>query len=233
LGVDLKRYSKFRRAIDLLVSEGTDPFFIQVGANDGILADDLHGAIVQHDLAGIAIEPVPDYFASLQQTYVRQRRVKPLNTALHPSANTATIYRVVPGRAKHQWEHGLASFSRDHLLGHGVAGDAIEEVTVACTTFESILKHVPPQRAVDILMIDTEGFDIEVLRMVDLKSLRPKVIRFESKHIGQEDMARLTRELQSLGYSVLQEEGDCVALTRELGLSPIVYLKRRWRQNVF
>jgi hypothetical protein len=95
-GLDLKKYLKLRRTIDLLVSNGVDPYFIQVGANNCLLLDDLHGAIVQHRLSGIVFGPVSDYYASLKQTYLRQPQVMPVNEAIHPTATTATIYRVAP-----------------------------------------------------------------------------------------------------------------------------------------
>ena len=35
-GIELKRYSPLRRAIDLMASDGGEPFFVQIGANNGI-----------------------------------------------------------------------------------------------------------------------------------------------------------------------------------------------------
>ncbi len=41
-------------------------FFIQVGANDGVLDDPIRALILEYRLAGLLIEPLPDIFEKLK-----------------------------------------------------------------------------------------------------------------------------------------------------------------------
>lgn len=220
-GVELKRYSRFRRAIDLLAAAGEKPYFVQIGANNGIDFDDLYWSVVEHDLPGIAVEPVPDYSASLEHAYSRQPEVVPIRAAIHPTAEQMTIYRVKPERVTVKWQHGLASFDRDHLVvRHHIAADAILEEGVSCLSFSALLTQIPEGRTIDILAIDTEGFDAEILKMIDFDALRPKIIRFEAHHMTADQLQHWTSRLRALGYNVRMDGLDCLALSESLELKP-------------
>ena len=49
------------------VGKKDDFFFIQVGANDGVMCDPIRQFIVKHSWGCILVEPVPDYFELLKK----------------------------------------------------------------------------------------------------------------------------------------------------------------------
>ena len=56
------------------VGKKDDFFFIQVGANDGLMCDPIRQFIVKHSWGGILVEPVPDYFELLKKNYLESFR---------------------------------------------------------------------------------------------------------------------------------------------------------------
>ena len=107
IGVDLQRYSTFRRAVELLTMSGEDPFFVQIGANNGIDFDDMYKIAVSNNLSGIVVEPISYYFDILKEVYKNHRRITPLQFALHPSDKSSTIFRVDPNKVLFDWQQGV------------------------------------------------------------------------------------------------------------------------------
>ena len=44
-------------------------FFVNIGANDGVENDPIHPFLEEYGWAGVAVEPDPDVFATLQANY--------------------------------------------------------------------------------------------------------------------------------------------------------------------
>lgn len=55
-------------------------------------------------------------------------------------------------------------------------------------------------QAIDVLLIDTEGFDYEILKRFDFDRVRPKVIIYECVHLSGEDQRGAVSRLASYGY---------------------------------
>jgi len=47
-------------------------FLLQIGANDGVTDDPRHELVLQHKLAGLFVEPLPDLFERLRTNYADQ-----------------------------------------------------------------------------------------------------------------------------------------------------------------
>lgn len=222
LGLDVKRYSLFKRAVETLVRKG-EPSFVQIGANNGVDFDDLFSIVTRYNLRGVVVEPIGYYFRTLEEVYKTRSNIVAVNAAIHPTAKEIRLYRVDPAKVSILWQHGIASFSRDHLTkNHDIPADAvIEEVVPALSLAELVARYLP--RGIDILACDTEGFDGEIMKMVDLHSIRPKVIRFESKHLDRDVLAALDQRLSDAGYAVEKGWEDWVAVDRSIA-SRLSYL---------
>ena len=61
---------------------------------------------------------------------------------------------------------------------------------------------------VDVLQIDTEGYDYQVLRHFDFASSRPQVVMFEHRHLSQDDRDAADNLLVMHGYSLKRHEFD-------------------------
>ena len=194
-----------------------DFFFIQVGANDGILGDELRPLIMKYNLNGVCIEPLKDKFETLTKTYDNYPQVKLLNAALHPTEKKFTIYRVDESVKKLPLcVQGIASFEKHHLtsmLNKMVenAEDIIVEEQVPCVQFEHIFESEKIDH-LELLQIDTEGFDYEIIKMIDLNIIRPAIIRFEINHLSESDKVECLDYLASNNYKMIYARIDVIAV---------------------
>jgi len=195
--------------IALRLLEGTDLFFVQIGAFDGRTGDQLHDWVVRYGWRGILVEPQPRYFAALQRTYADQPQLDLRRVAVSDAPGTRTLYSVRPdARGLPAWAPQVASFDRDHVAGHGLAGEVIDSIEVECVPFREILAGV---ERVDLLQVDVEGYDAEIIRMFDFDTYRPSIVRFENKHLSRADHDAAIGRLLSYGYSVAVVDDDTVA----------------------
>jgi FkbM family methyltransferase len=178
-------------------------FFVQVGANDGVRDDPLRECVLKYGLSGVLIEPLPDLFAKLQRNYRDVPGLHFENCAVGPNSGQATIYRIREDSPLPDHAHGMASFNRSHLTArkHGIPGldDYVVETTVAVQTLPEILaRH--GNRRVSLLMIDTEGYDAEIVKLALAAGLRPEVIIYEHLHLPIATQAETLRRLKLEGY---------------------------------
>jgi len=195
-----------------------DFFFVQIGANDGLRADALHELITRHHLAGIAVEPLPDFFKELTQTYAQHPQVKLVNAAIHRHDRRVTLFRVprdqpnVPDQV-----HGTASLNPKHHELLGIPADIIVKEAVPAMSLAELFETCGVKR-IDLLQIDTEGYDAEIVRMLFETVWRPELIRFEhgisEGTMSVDEFWALGRLLMDNGYSVVTEDADAIAYKR-------------------
>jgi hypothetical protein len=87
--------------LDMLVSHlllrlQPNPYFIQIGAFDGVANDPLHKIVLRHHLSGIVIEPQQDAFAALQRNYAKEPQVVCENVAISSNSGQITFYTIDP-----------------------------------------------------------------------------------------------------------------------------------------
>ena len=72
-------------------------------------------------------------------------------------------------------------------------------------------------KQLDLLQIDTEGFDAEIIRMFPFEICTPALIHFESKHIEKKDLEKLLQQLLDLNYLVARDGAeDMMAVQKKL-----------------
>ena len=197
-------------------------FFVQIGANDGKTSDPIYQFVTlnQRRVRGLVVEPVRDYFEQLKKNYAKYPNVTPVNVAIHSSEKEMTLYRVDPDKLKDlpQWAKGIASFDRSHHELSGIPAEAIVPETVRCTTFDQLLADHQVSR-IDLLQIDTEGYDAEILRGIDFDAVQPKIIRFEhglaEGIMSRETFSSIADMLHAQGYELVVESHDATACQRE------------------
>lgn len=182
-----------------------DVFFIEIGANDGMSGDPLHYFIKRYRWHGIALEPVPDIFEKLQFVYRNDKNVIPLCAALSDRDGTTTFYRVKPGPDVPAECEQLGSFSRDVILRHKHVFQAIEERTVETEVetvcFDTLVGMFGIEK-IDVIMIDTEGYDYEALKQIDIQRFQPSLVIYEHTHLDNTAKSASKELLKSLGYDV-------------------------------
>jgi FkbM family methyltransferase len=178
--------------------------FMQIGAFDGVGDDDLRALVVEHKLRGVLVEPQPAAFARLTQTYRDQPQVALLQAAIAEREGSRDLY-CQRGEASM-----VASFDRRHLLRHGIRESEIVTQQVACHTVGSALRAAG-MNDVDLLQIDAEGYDWPIIRSIDFSQIRPRVIRFEYRHMTARHADECLLLLASHSYRFVIETRDIIA----------------------
>jgi len=182
--------------------------FIQIGANDGIRFDNLFFTVTDHKWSGLVIEPMKDYFERLKLNYRDNPEVTPLNLAIHPTKKFIQIYKV--NRKKihlyRHWVSGIASLDINHLIKHGVNPKDISEEKVKCQKLMQVINY-HSFYDVDLLQIDTEGFDAEIFKQLDFKKCNPSIIKLEWNHMSNTDKLIVKTILSNNGYKFKIEKG--------------------------
>lgn len=101
--------------------------FLQVGANDGRVNDNIHKLLshtqtLADDVHGTCLEPQKVVFQDLLETYASYPNVACYNVALSDTDEQRTLYNLHPkyqnSRKRGGFGSRLASFNREHIIKH-------------------------------------------------------------------------------------------------------------------
>lgn len=215
LGYRVARIPYFAVELERVLKAKPKLKFVQVGANDGVRFDGLFFAMTANRCPGLVIEPLPDYFARLSMNYRNFPEVTAVNLALHPTQQEARIYRVDPAKIADlpEWAEGIASFVPGHCEKLGIPRDAVVTEAVKCARLMDVLSDHEMLDA-DLLQIDTEGFDAEIIKMIDFSRFSPALIKFELVHLPQGERDSVRDLLSRANYRVVPDGNDFVAYRR-------------------
>lgn len=194
--------------------------FVEIGANDGEEHDHLRPHIRSRRWRGVMVEPVPFLFERLQANYADVPGVALENAAIADHDGSVRFWHLAEsddpeGEGLPGWYHALGSLSRDAVADHAAMVPGLERrlvsTEVPCLTLGSLLARHGLER-IDLLAIDTEGYDAAILDQVDLDEIRPRLIVFEHYHLAEAVRERCRRRLEDAGYAVLEEHFDTFAL---------------------
>jgi len=220
-GFDVVRYKpRFEHPIDLLgllvrdeLTRDPDFVFVQVGANDGEL-DPLRPLVLRHQLRGLLIEPLPDAFARLQQTYADQPGLMFENCAIAEHDGEQVMYRIRADAPVPIHMHLMAGFNREHLSAAtdvpGIDG-YIERIIVPAHRLASVI-HRHGFTRISLLMVDTEGYDAQVVEAALADGLRPANIMYEHCHLSHMTQLACTQHLKRCGYRFVENGMDTYAV---------------------
>lgn len=205
-----------------------DVFFLQIGAADGRRYDPIYHFVRRYGWTGVLVEPLPDIFEMLGANYEGQDGLVFENAAVTEQDETREIHRVplesvghggVPG-----WAFGASTlvpektrFARRNSPAplHDALSSAavVEEVT--CLSLASLLEKHAVER-IDVLQLDTEGYDARILRQLDLARYRPAIINMEWQWLDEAERKEVSTLLSAQGYSLHSCEADLLATSGPL-----------------
>ena len=216
------------KMIEEILKEKKDVFFIQIGANDGIRNDPLYPLRSKYSWKGILIEPQKRAFSELQRNFQNNRLLTLVNAAISSETSSKQLYRL--SFSEENWATARSSFKRETLkrsidagivdklaIAHGVEvpfskESYITSEPVQSLTFDDLVKTYNIDH-VDFLLIDTEGFDYEILKLIDLRTYKPLIVLYEYKHLSLEDYRSSVQLMRSCGYKLYRkEESDILAI---------------------
>lgn len=191
---------------------------IQTGANDGFTNDPIHEFIANNaNCSGVFIEPLPDVFERLCETYKDKPEFHFINAAVASvsgGGKPLQLWRIKPEYDEYYkgiMASGKTSANREYVLKKAAQnlpvnlGDPellIESIDCDTVKLNDIACHYFKDQQVDLLQVDTEGMDDEILLSVDFRKWSPKIISFESVHIPQERLKNLLEVLRLNLYRV-------------------------------
>jgi FkbM family methyltransferase len=203
----------------LLATRGVKLTFIEVGANDGEFGDPLRKYIVKYPWKGVLIEPQPDVFERLKVNYAGQDdRISFESVAISSNPGPIPLYRLPANSSNYGEFDSCVASSNQQITAKqlGVKLHELEKLMVPTARLDDIVtKH--HLNFLDILQLDTEGFDWEVLQTLDLTKTRPLLVRFEHSHLSPKAIGRMTQHLNAHNYLVNYggRESDSIALRRD------------------
>lgn len=187
---------------------------VQVGANDGTMADPLSPIIARFDWAGLLIEPIPRYFKALKTKYKGNKKIVLKNVGISSEACTETIFHLSARKEKKypEWARGLASFDKKHVM-RAVAEEDISEVSVDCLPLSDLLEEAGFADA-EVLVVDVEGAEKLVFSSFHWRQFRPKIIEVETRHLHARTKEWLFARFHRGGYDVYDFGFDTIAIRR-------------------
>jgi FkbM family methyltransferase len=198
-------------------------FFIQVGANDGDQLDPLRTAVHRADWRGIMVEPVPYVFQKLKANNGHlARRVRLENVAIADICGQLPFWHLPQAQAGEglpRLYDAIGSFRKDVVLKHINFIPDIEDrlvcTNVDCITFEELCRRNEVE-SLDILQIDTEGYDFEIIKMIDFERLAPTLLIYEHHHFDEETDRECRQFLRGKCYDLFKEGMDtwCLKVNR-------------------
>lgn len=197
------------------VEKRNELFFIQIGANDGIIYDPIHPYIQQSNWRGVLVEPVRTYFDRLKENYRSNDRLIFENVAISDCDEIRDFYRIRDeAHFLPEWCRGLGTFDLNVLLTHRWAIPDLERYVVRekveCISFNHLIeKHRIGK--IDLLLVDTEGYDYEVLKQVDFDTLAPEILLYEHQYIEKQRRLHLEKGLKNHGYRLSSHFGNTLA----------------------
>lgn len=200
---------------------------VQIGANVGDTGSDQVCAFLKKHctrsessaaapIRAVLVEPVRHLFRRLEANYAGCRGVVCVNAAIAEVSGTKDFFRLREGidLARHglpPFAEELGSFLREQmasLWSHDPGNAALKKFVLAnivvdsvrCLTLQELLA-LHEIAELDLLQVDTEGYDYQVLRTLDFHQIAPRHINYERIHL-HDDEARCRRLLLAHGYAL-------------------------------
>lgn len=165
-----------------------DGFFIEAGANDGYQQSNTYYLERMRGWRGVLVEAIPEL-------YERCKRERP-NAAVYNCAlvDGAFAEPTIEMHFAHLMSVAAGAMkSEDEMAHHIQSGLEIQRidrsytVQVPTRTLQSILDEQPQPLQIDFFSLDVEGFELNVLKGMNLDEYRPRYVLVEARYFDEVD----------------------------------------------
>jgi FkbM family methyltransferase len=205
-------HTKFENLIEKYSRERDDFFVLQIGACDGITYDPIHPWIKKYGWHGILVEPQKDMFEKLKLNYRDNPHLIFENVAVAEDNQDRTLYTIKDENIKADWHVAIGSLLLD-FYGRD-SQDKMSSEIVHCTTFDAILDRYQVSR-IDLLQIDTDGYDYKLIKLFDFERIKPRLLRYEHLHLKPSERLDCKKLLSQYGYKTMEMAWDTGAVLQE------------------
>ena len=193
--------------------------YIQIGTNDG---NDLfrQKVISEKPDMTVLIEPLPFLIPQIKANYQGIENVIVVNKAIHYENNkTISLYKPCIGKidgniSENGIVYGDGNYSLLPMNDWG-SKENMKEIEATTINFNTLCNDLHIAN-IDYLQIDTEGFDTEIIKMIDFTKININKIRYEkwtfntecytlynsekAQELGCNGMKEVENKLKELGY---------------------------------
>jgi FkbM family methyltransferase len=178
------------------------------------------------DYKVILVEPVREHFEQLCTNYADLVGVQFENVAVAEEEGVRDLYRLAVDPKAHgypEWLSQLGSFDPEtpalkdgdqarRLRQFYLENQVVEKVN--CVTLASLLDRHRIDR-LDLLQLDTEGYDFEILKSIDFGKTRPTFINYERVLLDDAQNAACREMLTENGYLLMDWQYDTFCIRVE------------------
>ena len=190
------------------IKNNKDIFFLEIGALDGKSFDGLYKYTHSNNWTGIFVEPIPKYFQQLQLNFKNIENKLFENSAITEENREYKIKLI--NNKKNKWAKGSSTLTNnDNTIKYGYT-----EQTINGITFDTLVKKYNIKK-IDVLQIDTEGYDLIVLEQI-IPRFKPKFIKVEQRHLKRSDKVKMKQLLTKHNYKYKRIGLDYICLLHDL-----------------
>eukprot|EP01031_Cornospumella_fuschlensis_P040098 gene40098-48864_t len=203
--------------------------WLQIGANTLDPVDNFNDPVMNlmpriPQWSKYFVEPIPILYDQLKENIKAWPNSHAINVAIGINRAKARVVEYLPiyclkRAVMHKdfqqkenlahWANQICSFDEKHVLGH-FPNNATIAFNVT-TLSPGLLMRKYNIRTVDVMLLDTEGFDYKVLRNFPFSKVRPSVVVYEYNHL-KEDTAAAEKYMRSYCYAMFYWHNNMFAL---------------------
>ena len=198
---------------------------LQIGGNDGNQDDFIKPLVSQYTNTTLhTLEPIPQFFNELQQAYKNYNNVYCYNYAITNKSGTDYINYIPYNTNMPIWLKGCSSFFtnkniidpywqnifNDNNINNYIKNN-LTKLLVQTLTFNDFTTKYNINNF-DILVIDTEGYECEILKQIDLYKFTPHIIILEFHNHSNIDKNTIQNILSNNNYNYHILPTDLIAI---------------------
>lgn len=155
------------------------------------------------------VEPNPVSFDNLQKNHsATPSDIEFVNCAIG-EAGTFTLYWCAEDPGMGSTDYEMAKRSADSR------GYNLNKTDVEMIPFEALVSKYPRAKRVDLLLIDTEGWDCDIVLSINFEAFSAETIVYEAVHIAEDKQRQAWEYLEKKGYTCFTCKDDVVAIRRD------------------
>jgi len=181
---------------------------LEVGANDGFTySNSLH--FIEKGWSAVLVEPSAKVFWKMFERHKERKNVIVVNAAIAEHVGSGVLYD--SGDFLLKGTSSLLSTMKPSEIKRW--GDVqFEETHISVLTFYQLLQDVP-YKQFDFISIDCEGYDLEVLRQIDLDQVGCKAICVEHNSYPN-ILSQINEYCLPLGFKQIGYNAENIILAR-------------------